>query len=395
MAGESQAGQARSSRIERPIHVCFVALHARPVFRPELGGRSGGAELQVFLLATALAALPGFHVTVLVADAGQPLEEQVNGVTLRRVGQPPRGGALGRPRRRIGSALSLWRTTRDLGADVYIQRAAGVETGIVEHAARRLGAPLIFMAAADSEHGPTWARGRSLTARAFRRGIGGAALVLAQHEDQRAAMERTWGRPTIALPSVYPFPPPRVARDRRVLWVGRCVDPKQPLRFLELVRQVPHAAFTMVAQRSEAEAALFDETRQRAPALSNLEWIVDAPRDALAQVYERCGIFVSTSWFEGMPNTFLEAAAHGLAIVSLTVDPGGILGRLGAGQCAGGAMDRLAGMVRDLYDDATLRARWAERAGHVMRERHEVNRIAPRLAEIIRETVMASRRATP
>lgn len=98
----------------------------------------------------------------------------------------------------------------------------------------------------------------------------------------------------------------------------------------------------------------------------------------VAEWYERAGLYVMSSRFEGFPNTLLEAMAHGLPAVSFDCDTGprdiirhevdGLL--VPPGDAAGltAALDLLMG-------DATLRQRYAKRAVEA-RERFSMERIA-------------------
>jgi glycosyltransferase involved in cell wall biosynthesis len=375
--------------MDRPIHVCFVSLQARGAFVQGAGDKVGGAESQVYHLATWLAGRDDTSVGVIVEDSGQPPREVVQEVTLHRLSQPPEGQTgPGRLRRLVGSALALRGKVRELEADLDLQRTAGAETGICEHAAQGIGHPVLYMMASDSELDPLWRTARRPSAWLFRRGLRRADRILVQHEAQRKALRRYFTLESTVLPNVYPFPrEPAVSPHGRVIWVGRCVDYKQPIQFLELARRLPTAAFTMVAPPVDYDRELAARVAREAGLLANLTFIPGATREELEGLYGRSGVLVNTSTFEGMPNTFLEAAAHGLAIVSLAYDPGGVLGGEGAGQFAAGDPGRLAEIVGRLAADTAHREDWARRAQRVLRARHDVARVGPQLFEIIRELV--------
>ena len=68
-----------------PLRVCFVNFFAYPLFNPAAGTSFGGAELQLYTLATELARDPGFAVSFLVllavvAISASVLERRVRGV---------------------------------------------------------------------------------------------------------------------------------------------------------------------------------------------------------------------------------------------------------------------------------------------------------------------------
>jgi glycosyltransferase involved in cell wall biosynthesis len=59
-------------RLQRPIRVCFVAPHTYSLFDPTTSFAFGGIEVQSHLLAVELARRPGFEVSFVVLDHGQP-----------------------------------------------------------------------------------------------------------------------------------------------------------------------------------------------------------------------------------------------------------------------------------------------------------------------------------
>jgi glycosyltransferase involved in cell wall biosynthesis len=368
--------------------ICFVSLQARGAFLPSPGSKIGGAEQQIRRLAVALARDPACDVHVIVEDAGRNEHEAVDGVTLRRLPQPPeRRSTVGRAWRRLASGAALVKLARRIDADVYVQRCAGAETGLVQHAARRAGARFVFMLANDADLAAHWIRGGGASGWLYRRGLLRADRIVAQHEDQREQLRRIFGREAVVLPSVHPFPdaPPRTGDA--VLCVCRCVRQKRPERFVALARALPDLRFILVAMPTEAEADLFEKVQREAAALENLELIPGAPPDRLPSIYARAGILVSTSDYEGMPNVFLEAAANGLALVSLSVDPDGMFSRDGAGLLAGGDMDRLAEHVRGLASDRTRRSALAASAFSRLRERHSIDAVLPVFKEVLGASV--------
>jgi glycosyltransferase involved in cell wall biosynthesis len=58
------------------------------------------------------------------------------------------------------------------------------------------------------------------------------------------------------------------------------------------------------------------------------------PYHRVQEYYDRARVFVSTSEAEGFPNSFIQAAMGGAAILSLEVDPDGVLAQFGGGMVA-------------------------------------------------------------
>jgi glycosyltransferase involved in cell wall biosynthesis len=125
--------------------------------------------------------------------------------------------------------------------------------------------------------------------------------------------------------------PDTVAKSPRpsVCCVARLDRRKRPERFLELAERFPEVAFTIVGKSRDPryEASL----RRTFGMLPNVRWegFIDQFDGARhSQILSESWVFVNTATREGLPNAFLEAAAHGCAILSY-VDPDGFATRFG------------------------------------------------------------------
>ena len=137
-----------------------------------------------------------------------------------------------------------------------------------------------------------------------------------------------------AAPIFLPSPvelPDRVAKAGRptVCFLSRWDRRKRPERFLELADRFPEVRFIALGRSRDAR---FDRAlREQYGGRPNLEMpgFVDqfaGPR--LSEILSESWIVVNTATREGLPNAFLEAAAHGCAILS-RVDPEGFASSFG------------------------------------------------------------------
>lgn len=136
-------------------------------------------------------------------------------------------------------------------------------------------------------------------------------------------------------PAFLPTPvdvPDRVVKAARptVCFVGRWHRRKRPEQFFELAGQFPDVDFIAVGGGG-ADPTEDARLRALASRLPNLEapGIIDQfQSNALSEILARSWILVNTSSREGLPTTFLEAAAHRCAILSYA-DPDGFASRFG------------------------------------------------------------------
>lgn len=132
------------------------------------------------------------------------------------------------------------------------------------------------------------------------------------------------------LPTPVDAPKDLVKADRpTVCFVSRWDKRKRPELFFDLARVFPQVRFLAAGQSRNAE---YDaQLRREYGNLPNLELLgfIDQFRsDALSKLLEQSWILANTAAREGLPNSFIEAAAHGCAILS-AVDPDEFASRFG------------------------------------------------------------------
>jgi glycosyltransferase involved in cell wall biosynthesis len=139
----------------------------------------------------------------------------------------------------------------------------------------------------------------------------------------------------------------------------------------------------MIVNKKHAD--VFATLLARAP--PNLKIIEQVAHSEIWRYYDRARVFVSTSAYEGFPNTFLQCAATGVPVASLSVDPEGVFAEHGCGLLAGGSLDRLEAAVRSLWHDADLAEQYARTFHAYTLSRHASDRQVRRFDELLKEVV--------
>lgn len=333
--------------------LCFVAPHAWPVLsRDRHIPVVGGAEVQQAILARLLAAA-GHAVSMICLDYGQPDAAQVDGVTVRKIFRMEEGVPVLRfvhPR-----LTSMWRALKAVNADIYYFRSAAMWVGVLAEFCRHHGRRLVYAGASDRDFDPgeggqiRYARDRWL----YRRGIRRAHAIVAQNERQRAACRSTFGKDAVVIPSCYELPGETTsATPEVILWVGTLHEGKRPEVLFELARRLPQRRFVMIGGPG-LNAGFYEAMRARAAAIPNLEFKGFLPLAEVEPWFDRARVFVNTSLYEGMPNTFLQAWARGVPTVA-TVDVGAPVHRVGSD------LDDLAHEVESAFHDKSSGERCRE-----------------------------------
>jgi len=370
-----KGGSAQTKRVK----VCCVSLFAYHLFSPLRKTMFGGAEVQLYYLATELAKDPRFELYFVVGDFGQPEIEVKSGVTLYKCFNLTRGAkrsSLFYVFFRFWKIFRFLRILREIDADIYIQRASGRITGMMGLFCKMFHKKFIYMVAHDTdvERGDILRKGR-LSWMIFKKGLLSADLIICQHTLQAQALRSNYGKESIVRRSAHVIRhPPPINVKHAILWVARCEDWKQPELFIEAARRFPQNKFIMVCQES-TDAHYFAGVRERAAAVSNLDFVEYVPFKQIDDYFAGSKIFVNTSLFEGFPNTFIQAAKNKTVILSLNADPEGILEKYKMGLCARGDMSKLSGYLEELLANEKLWREMAENAYRYTRNNHDLNKI--------------------
>jgi glycosyltransferase involved in cell wall biosynthesis len=328
----------------------------------------GGAEYQISLMIDALAAAGRYEIHYLAHFVEPP--DRVRNYSLSRIG----GGG---PIPRLGylmDAPSLYRRLAEIAPRVIYQRVACGYTGICAAYARRRAIPLLWHVAHDTDVSPrvldparNFLRVRlEKTAVGF--GARRAAGIIVQTRHQAELLQRNFARTAAAVVPNF-HPPAAEVIDKSgpltVVWVANLKPWKRPevfVRLAQALRHVENVRFVMVG----APAARSGNIRWQESlmhdigATENLRFLGTRSLAEVNQLLARSHIFVNTSTHEGFPNTFIQAWLRDVVVVSLSVDPDGVLAQKKVG-IAAQSEPALAAAVRGLIDDALRRAAYAQR----------------------------------
>jgi len=302
-----------------PLHLCFVAGNIYPVLVPESGiAFVGGAEVQQTVQIRALQRA-GYRISVLTGDFGQPEVVDANGIAVHKIPAPGRRGLPGLRffyPRMSDVVVGL----RKISPDIVFMQTAGEQVASAALYAKLFGKAFVFAGASD----PDFQLGALPYMPAqhvfmYRRGLRAADAVIAQNAVQMQMLRDNFAREGHLIPNGYEEPGARPgAFGAPVLWAATVKPLKQPALFVELARRLPQRRFVMVGGPGVTPdaQAYFDEIRRAAADLPNLEMLGHVPFGEVGAQFDRAGVFVNTSSYEGLPNTFMQAWSRGIPSVS-------------------------------------------------------------------------------
>lgn len=367
----------------RPLRLCVVNPFGYELFDPAARASKvfGGAEVQLYYLATAMAARGDFHVSMIVERPATGVESVREGVHMIGVSRESRNFARLRDRIPIPSPTYL-AAMRRADADVYLQRGAAVLTGDVALHCRLAGRRFVFMAAHDWDCDRRHQRGwQCLAGTYYVAALHRADLVYAQSDFQRSQLARHHGVASTVQRTVYPAAVGARAAREQVLWVGRCLEWKRPMAFLDLAEGRPGTPFVMACPAYEGARDLFDRVVERAGRLPNVRFLDFMPFAGTDELFRTARVFVNSSTAEGFPNTFVQAACNGTPVLSLDVNPDGVLEESDFGACAAGDQLLFAKQLDGLLDDRQLWERQSANSYRYFRRKHDIEARMPAFAE--------------
>ena len=361
--------------------ICLVAPHGEGAVRSRLGLPTdlgfGGAEVQTALIGVGLATR-GYAITFLCRARPQAeREERLGGVRLLRMPTGRRFPPGLRVLTDLGAALDA------AGAAIVYQRCAQPLTGMLAWQCRRRGRRFVFAVANDRDVDGRARRALGPLRHAlFRSGLRRADRIVVQSRTQMDLLPAALRARAVEIPSAFdlagiePRPEPP---EPAILWIGNLLAKKRPDLLLALARRLPHVRFIAVAPDA-GDTGLATRFRDEAATLPNVERHGRVPQGEMGRLFARARLLLNTSEAEGVPNTFLEAWARTVPVVSLGIDPDGVIERLGLGLVAtpDSAGTVLEGFLRDgaARDEAGRRAR-----AHVTR-RHALLHVLDRYQEL-------------
>ena len=375
--------------MEKKNKICFVSLYAYHFFNPENQSIFGGSEYQMFLMAKEIAKVPLFNVSFVVADFGQKAVEVYEQIRLYKSINPKNLFT-----KIFGILFVLPRTLQRIIADIYLQKAAGLEVGITALFCKLRRKKFIYLTANDEDvrnRKPSWMSGGILGTirwQLFRWGVKNANLIIVQHEKQREDLKKYYGKDSTVRFSAQYIPEERVIdlnKKKIILWVGKAnKKTKQPEVFIELARQFPAERFVMICPFS-GNRVYFEEIKKIAGAVKNLKFIEGVFFNQIEDYFLKAKIFVNTSVTEGFPNTFIQAVKYKTPIISLIVNPDRVLEKYKIGLSAQGLLKNLSKFLAKLLINKEVWLKLGENGYKYAKEYHNIKKIIKEDKKVILE----------
>jgi glycosyltransferase involved in cell wall biosynthesis len=364
------------------MKICIIGLDDYP----QLAGHEdiqfvGGESVQHVLLAQAWRDL-GLDVSMIVRDHGQGRVSTVNGI--RAIAAFKREDGIPVLRFAHPRLTGLIGAMHEADADVYYQSPSAAATGFTAWFCRRFGKRSLIRIASDLGCIP----GKQLIRywrdrRIYEYGLRHADIIVAQTEHQRALLKQHYGLPSEVINMIAEIPPlPTVPQDIDVLWVANLRPVKRPEILFELALRAPHLKFVLAGGALPGTESYYETMMSEASKLPNLVVLGAVPYAQVGELFDRARLCVNTSSMEGFPNTFLQAWARAVPVVSF-FDPDSLIKRLNLGRAVT-TTDDMSRAIDELIREEGLRRAMGQRAREFCVGQFSASQVANRYLELLR-----------
>jgi glycosyltransferase involved in cell wall biosynthesis len=341
---------------------------------------TGGAEAQVAYLALALAGM-GQEVGLIYGEGrGQGAQQVVAGVTC--IDAAPAW-------RHLASMHVFWQAMKSLAPDMLYARLPDDFLWMMGLYAKQHSARFVYAIANDLHCDPSTAYTYKqwFHSPLFALGLQSADLISVQHDNQRDLLRPRLRSRLVHIPNLL-----RAIRETPRdydetlydgIWVAKIRAEKRIDLFLDLVAARPNLRFALVGG---FDPTISEDTRthleRQMQSLPNLEVLGARRAEEVAALISQSKLLVNTSQSEGFPNTMLEAWSVGTPVVSLAIDPGGIIERERLGFLSGN-FNQLCRHVESLAGSAELNRDLGGRGLAYVRGHHSPEAVCKSLEAVV------------
>lgn len=361
----------------RPVRICFLSLPAYPTIAQLNLGYAGGAEIEQVALAKELVN-HGYDVCLITYLTGDNPITKIEGIRIIQTYDRNQSSKLSS----FQKYTCLLSALKKANSDIYFHESGAV--GVLPLYCRLFQSKYVYRIPSDTtvqlgsiqgdlSFGPKLMNLMELKS---------ANILLAQNNFQKRILKERFDIDSVLIrnglfinPVCNKKPNPPV-----VLWVGSISSIKRPELFLKLAKSIPWAHFEMIGGRGFPNY-LYDEIELASSKLPNLKFKGFVPHSKIYKSYQNASILVNTSKMEGFPNTFLEAWMYNTPVVSLNVDPDGLIKNENLGLFSGNYKQMISD-IESLLTDESYRLSMGHNCRKYVEKEHNIKKILKKYLEI-------------
>ena len=349
------------------------------LFVPDIK-KVGGAEVQLYLLASELAKDRRFEINIITSSTVKNISRKNNLILLPLLPELKYGRFLKTIWFCFRDMFNLHRAIKKINPDLLFLSVNNFETICSLFFAKMLNKKTIYRVAHDTESRGVSLRSSKVVAFPFRMALKMTKpYIICQHTKQKEDLRKYLNLNSTVFYSVYKINKETISPQQKksILWVGRYVKFKQPNLFLELAESLPTRTFIMICN-----GKLPLNFMEKAKKIKNLRLFNYIPFSEIDAFFKGAKIFINTSTEEGFPNTFIQAAKNGTPILSLRVNPENFFQKYKHGFVTK-SISNMRKYICQLFEDDALYLEMSQNAIKYANEIHDIEKNILKIKKII------------
>jgi len=359
------------------IDVAYISLHGYALIQEDYNHVFGGAEVQMHLLACEMAKDASYTVTMYNAGDSSFSKKTYKGITIVNCFNIQKKGRLYKILHCLQFLYRLFRSRHD----VYIQRNAGFETGIIAFICKIKRKRFIYMVSHEIDCSKEYECTSGISGMFYSYGLRHASYIVVQHEEQQKLLREHYHLNSSIISTGYPIE--RINRIKKdyILWVGRVVPWKNIETCIEYAEQLPEIQFVVIAS-GDTTSAYYIQATKDIQKCKNIELISYVPFSKINAYFAQAKLFLNTSLYEGFPNTFVQAFKNGVPVLSAHVNPENMLEHNEVGFCSADTQTAIQ-FIQKAYSDESHYNAMVENCYTLAEKKHDIYNSCLELKTII------------
>src|SRR5690554_377545 len=208
--------------------------------------------------------------------------------------------------------------------DIIIFRGASRTLFLLSYLSSIFKIKLVFMGASDVNFipGKENIAGRGYNKFLFRKGLKKTKNIVVQNDQQAESLSDNYHKKSIVIPNIWSRNSNLKCDNDLIIWVGNFRRLKRPEWFIHLAQKFPSQDFVMAGFPNNKK--LYESCLDLSKSITNLDFLGPITFEESEKLFDKAKLLVCTSEYEGFPNTFLQAWARNIPVLS-TVDPSGLI----------------------------------------------------------------------
>ena len=262
---------------------------------------------------------------------------------------------------------------RETKANVVFVRCGRRDLYAMARACRKERSKLVFFGASDRdfEPGKELMIGPKIKVKLYRKALLKISYIVTQNQFQADNLLRHYGKRSVIIPNIWAVTDAEEHQQKQyaAVWVANLRRLKRAEWFIHLAQQLPQYRFAIAGGVNEQD--YHDAMRAESEAMDNLDFLGPLALSEVNDLIAKSRLLVCSSEFEGFPNTFLQAWAHNVPVVS-TVNPSGCITEFGLGRIVEDEA-RLLHAVQELLDSDELYAQCQQNIKNYFTAHHDAD----------------------